>query len=136
MKARYLLCALVLTLPHPACAQTVTGSWLTDDKSAIIHVAMRGTRLWGTITRVLDPAAPAKDIRNPDPAARSRPLVGTSVLIDFTRSAKGWDNGKAYDPKAGRSYRSSLTLEEPDKLAVTGCVLFICQTKIWTRQRD
>jgi uncharacterized protein (DUF2147 family) len=133
MKARYALSAILLALPSPALAQTAAGEWLTDDRSAIIHVEMRGTKLWGTIARVLDPAAPAKDIRNPDPKARSRSLVGTPVLIDFTRSGTGWDNGKAYDPKAGRSYRSSLVLDRPDRLAVTGCVLFVCRTKIWTR---
>ncbi|HEX7822495.1 MAG TPA: DUF2147 domain-containing protein [Sphingobium sp.] len=125
----------LVAMPSAARAQTVTGDWLTDDGSAIIHVAMRGAHLWGTIARVLDPAAPAKDIRNPDPAARTRPLVGTAVLLDFTRSSKGWDNGRAYDPKAGRSYRSTLALNGADRLDVTGCVLFLCRTKSWTRAR-
>ncbi len=125
---------LLAILPSTANAQAVTGDWLTDDRSAIIHVAMRGAKLWGTIARVLDPAAPTQDINNPDAAARKRPLIGTPVLIDFARSAKGWDGGKAYDPKVGRSYRSSLTLDGPNRLAVTGCVLFVCRTKVWTRQ--
>lgn len=136
MKARHVLSALLLALSSPVVAQTPTGEWLTDDRSAIIHIAMRGQKLWGTISRVLDPAAPAKDIRNPDLTARSQPLIGTAVLIDFARSAKGWDSGKAYDPKVGRSYRSTLAMEGRDKLAVTGCVLFVCRTKIWTRQGD
>ncbi len=126
--------ALLLALPSIAGAQGVTGDWLTDDGSAVIHVTMRGPRLWGTIARILDPAAPAKDIRNPDPAARSHPLIGTAVLIDFSRSAHGWDNGRAYDPKAGRSYRSSLALDGPNRLNVTGCILFLCRTRAWTRQ--
>ncbi|MET0240015.1 MAG: DUF2147 domain-containing protein [Sphingobium sp.] len=132
---RYALAAMLLLISSAAGAQSATGDWLTDDRSAIIHVSMRGNRLWGVIARVLDPAAPAKDIRNPDPAARSRALVGTPVLIDFTRSDKGWEDGKAYDPKAGRSYRSTLAMDGPDKLKVTGCLMFICRTKVWTRSR-
>lgn len=138
MKLHRILVALLLSvspLASAAHAQSATGDWMTDDGSAIIHLAMRGPQLWGTITRVLDPAAPAHDIRNPDPAARTRTLVGTPVLSHFVRSGDGWDDGEAYDPKAGRSYRSRLALDGPNRLKVTGCLLFICRTKTWTRAR-
>lgn len=133
MKKRVLPILLSLTLTTPAQAQSVTGDWLTDDGSAVIRVAMQGSRLRGTILRVLDPAAPANDIRNPDPAARSHPLVGTAVLTDFTHSGAGWEGGRAYDPKAGRSYLSSLSLDGANRLKVTGCILFLCRSRIWTR---
>lgn len=127
----------LLTLAGAASAQApeqaITGNWKTDDGSAIIHVAPCGRAICGTIARVLDPAAPAKDINNPDRAARGRPLVGTTILSGFTRSAKGWDGGNAYDPKAGRSYKSRLALAGARGLDVTGCVMFLCQTKHWTR---
>lgn len=119
----------------PATAQSVTGEWMTDDRSAIIHVASCGAKLCGTIARVLDPAAPPNDANNPDRALRSRPLVGVAVLSGFVRSAEGWKDGTAYDPKAGRSYRSRLALGGKDRLDVTGCVLFVCRTKQWTRAR-
>lgn len=118
-----------------AAAQSVTGDWMTDDRSAIIHVASCGAKLCGTIARVLDPAAPPNDANNPDRALRSRPLVGVPVLSGFTRSAEGWKDGTAYDPKAGRSYRSRLALGGKGTLDVTGCVLFVCRTKQWTRAR-
>ncbi|HEX7854556.1 MAG TPA: DUF2147 domain-containing protein [Sphingobium sp.] len=109
------------------------GDWLTDDRSAIIHVAPCGQKLCGTIQHVLDPKAPAKDVNNPDSAKRARPLVGVSVLSGFTRSGEGWDGGIAYDPKAGKSYKSRLAMSNPQTLDVTGCILFLCRTRHWTR---
>jgi uncharacterized protein (DUF2147 family) len=124
---------LFLSLSGAAFGQSIMGDWLTDDRSAIIRVAPCGERLCGTILHVLDPAAPPNDAHNPDPARKRRPLVGVAVLDGFQKSAAGWDGGTAYDPKAGKSYRSRLALAGPDGLDVTGCVMFLCRTKHWTR---
>lgn len=124
---------LVLFGSGAASAQSVMGDWLTDDRSAIIRVAPCGEKLCGRIARVLDPAAPSNDANNPDKAKRGRPLVGVAVLSGFSRSGNGWDGGIAYDPKAGKSYKSRLALTGPNGLDVTGCVLFICRTKRWRR---
>ena len=43
------------------------------------------------------------------------------------------EGGRAYDPKSGQSYRSSLKLEPDGSLKLTGCVLFICESRRWTR---
>ena len=107
--------------------------WVTDDNSAVIRIFPCGQNLCGVIDRVLDPKAPANDVRNPDPAARSKPLAGKAVLQGFTGSGMKWTGGSAYDPKSGRSYNSRLELQDNGKLKVTGCVLFICQSRYWTR---
>lgn len=107
--------------------------WMTDDGSAVIRIYACGQNLCGVIDRVLDPKAPANDVRNPDPAARARPLAGRTVLSGFTGSGTKWMGGSAYDPKSGRSYNSRLELQGNGKLKVTGCVLFICQSRYWTR---
>jgi uncharacterized protein (DUF2147 family) len=127
----------MLTTASAAIAQppapTPLGDWMTDDHSAVIRVEPCGKALCGTIARVLDPAAPAKDINNPDKAMRNHPLVGTTILSGFKPSGKGWTGGTAYDPKSGNSYSSRLALAGPRALDVTGCVMFICRTKHWTR---
>ena len=134
MTRRYHLLAILLLLaPVAAEAQSEAGDWLTDDGSAIIRVAPCGQKLCGRIAKILDPNAPANDAHNPDVAERRRPLVGTAVLRNFERSGAGWDRGSAYDPKAGKSYKSRLALDGPNRLAVTGCVLFLCRTRHWTR---
>ena len=70
-----------LLLPAPAgAAAPIFGRWRTDDGSAIVRVEPCGGKLCGRIDRVLDPKAPTNDINSPDPAHRTKPLVGTTVL--------------------------------------------------------
>ena len=68
----------------------------------------------------------------PKPIARSqRPLVGLAVLSGFSASGTG---GRAYNPQNGRSYRATLRLNPNGTLRVTGCVMVICRSQIWTRR--
>jgi uncharacterized protein (DUF2147 family) len=119
-----------LALP-PASPQS---SWLTDDRKGVVEIAPCGERLCGRIARVLDkgPGVPRTDVNNPDPRLRSRPLIGLVTLSGFARRGDEWE-GRAYDPKSGKSYRSTLRVQPDGSLKVTGCVLFICESRRWTR---
>lgn len=64
-----------------------------------------------------------------------RPLVGLPILTGFRPSGSAYKGGRAYDPKTGNSYRSTLAMDGTDRLVLTGCVLFFCQSKYWTRLR-
>lgn len=130
------VCLASLLSSGDALADTrpsVYGRWLTDDRSGIVEVAPCGPALCGTLVRVLAPAAPVRDINNPDPELRSRPLVGVRILSGLKPAGGRWQGGRAYDPKAGRSYRASISLGSSARLDVTGCILFLCQTRHWTR---
>lgn len=116
-------------------AEPIFGHWLTDDRAGIVLVAPCGQKLCGRIERVLDPKAPENDINNPDKSRRSQPLVGTPVLSGYAGSGAMWKDGQAYDPKTGNTYRSDLELLENGNLKVTGCVLFVCRSRYWTRAR-
>ena len=128
------IAAFAIALASPAsAAPSIYGKWKTDDGDAIVRVGPCGAKLCGWIERVLNPKAPENDIRNSDPEKRKRPLVGAPVLYGYSGGGAKWDHGHAYDPKAGRTYNSRLELLASGKLQVTGCVAFICQSKIWTR---
>jgi uncharacterized protein (DUF2147 family) len=118
-------------------APAVQGLWLTDDHKGIVRIAPCGPHLCGTIVRVNDanPTRLPTDRNNPDPRLRGRPIVGLPILTGFVRSGSVWNGGRAYDPKSGRSYRSTLALNPDGSLKVTGCVLFICESRRWTRTR-
>lgn len=112
---------------------SVLGRWLTDDSSGVVEIAPCGTAICGTLVEVLDPKAPRRDINNPDPLLRTRSLKGLPILTGFTRAARDASGGHAYDPKTGRTYRARIRLAAEDRLDVTGCLLFICRTKQWSR---
>jgi uncharacterized protein (DUF2147 family) len=114
---------------------TVQGRWLTDDGKGIVIIAPCGAHICGRIVEVLDrrPNVPKTDVKNPDPNLRNRPILGLTTLSGFTGADSAWRGGRAYDPKSGRSYRSSLELNPDGSLKLTGCLLFLCQSRRWTR---
>jgi uncharacterized protein (DUF2147 family) len=78
-------------------------------------------------------ASKTQDVNNPDPALKTRPLLGQPVIRDFKQAAPGrWTGGKIYDPKTGKTYDSKLTANANGSLKVQGCVLFVCQAQTWT----
>ena len=135
IRAALALLALLAPLPGSAAAPAIEGLWRTDDGKAVVRIAPCGQRLCGRIARVLDtnPDVPRTDVNNPDPARRGQAIVGLQVLWDFRGGPTEWQNGRAYDPKSGSSYKSSLRLNPDGSLRVTGCVLFVCRSKRWTR---
>ena len=134
---RTVLAALLLLAPLPGAAAepSVEGLWRTDDGKAAVRIGPCGQRLCGRIARVLDtdPDVPRTDVNNPDPARRGQPILGLQVLWGFRGGPTQWTGGRAYDPKSGSSYKSSLRLNADGSLRVTGCVLFVCRSKRWTR---
>ncbi len=120
-----------------AAAAPVEGDWLTADRNAVVRIAPCGASLCGVVLRVLakGPSVPRTDVHNPDPALRSRPLVGLPVLTGFSRDGGQWTGGRAYDAKTGRSYKAKLAPNADGSLTVTGCILFLCKAQRWTRAR-
>jgi uncharacterized protein (DUF2147 family) len=122
----------------PAAAERpsdIEDSWPTDDHKGVVRIGPCGDKLCGRIAQVLDrtPGIPRTDVNNPDLRLRSQPLVGLLTLAGFSRRGTAWQGGRAYDPKSGKNYRSTLQLEPNGSLKVTGCVLFICEARYWTR---
>lgn len=135
---RALLPPLALLWSAAVFAQpSVQGLWLTDDGKGIVEIAPCGAKMCGRIAKILDtsPDVPRTDVNNPDPRMRDRPILGLRTLTGFSLSGDGWKGGRAYDPKTGKSYRSTLKLNPDGSLKVSGCVLFICQSRRWTRVR-
>jgi uncharacterized protein (DUF2147 family) len=118
--------ALILSAPVG-----IAGDWVTADRSAVVRVGRCGDTVCGRVVRVLARGVPTHDANNPDRALRRRPLVGVAVLSGFAPGGAG--DGRAYDPKTGRSYRARLRLNPDGTLRVTGCVTIICRSQTWTR---
>lgn len=131
-------------IPAVAIAATVTiptrelaGDWITQDRSAVVRIVDCGESLCGTVERVLEmqPGIPDTDVHNPNPALRSRPILGLTILSGFSRSSMGWGGGRIYDPMTGKTYSARLQMNPDGTLRVSGCVAIICQTQRWTPAR-
>src|SRR5215469_1022758 len=85
--------ALGLLAAGRVSAADVSGVWLTNTGDAQIRMtkcAPNSAAMCGTIIWLQQPknanGMPLTDAKNPDPAKRSHPMIGTMVAIDF-RSA-------------------------------------------------
>ncbi|UVI39755.1 DUF2147 domain-containing protein [Qipengyuania spongiae] len=128
--------ALAFAASTPAfAAEPITGRWMTEDKDAVVTIAKCGSSYCGRISRFLVPppqGADQRDTNNPDPAKRSRKLMGLPVLFSFAEDDDLW-RGRIYDPKSGKDYRSVVRRKSASRLEVKGCLGPICQTQNWTR---
>jgi uncharacterized protein (DUF2147 family) len=116
------------------------GTWLTEDGRARIRLQHCGPTLeqiCGYIVWMKQPVdakgQPIRDQQNPDPAKRSRPLLGHQLLMGLTQNADGRFYGQIYNAENGGSYEVSLWREAADTLKVKGCMLSVfCATQDWT----
>lgn len=118
-------------------ATGIEGLWSTGSGGGVVRVARCGDAYCGTLVnaRILSTQPDSRDLRNPDPALRTRPLRGIVVLRNFRGSANRWTGGPLYDPESGSSAKTgTLTLLPDGRLQVQGCVAIFCKTKIWTRR--
>lgn len=137
MKTSAIIAAmLAFAASSPAlAAEPITGRWMTEDKDAVVTIAKCGSSYCGRISKFLVPppqGVDQRDTRNPDPAKRSRKLMGLPVLFSFAEDGDLW-RGRIYDPKSGKDYRSVVRRQSASRLEVKGCLGPICRTQNWTR---
>jgi uncharacterized protein (DUF2147 family) len=147
MIRQVLLIALAASLaaaPALAASDPVFGVWLTADKDGKVRIApcaadpaqTCGVVIWGRGPKGED-ARTLTDEKNPEPAKRSRPIVGLQIISEFRHDGEGgWSGGKIYEPQTGRTFKAKMSSAGPNGLKVSGCVLFFCRAESWTRTSD
>ena len=133
----FLIAALALAA-SAAHAASVEGDWLTPNGGAKVHIAPCGGKLCGAIVWLRHPTDKAgqlqRDAYNPNPALKTRPVMGIRVLSGFKPAGDGrWDGGSIYNPSNGKTYDSRMNLDSNGALKVQGCVVIACITQTWTR---
>lgn len=113
-------------------AADLSGVWQTETAGSTVRIARCGGGYCGTIAAT---AGSGVDAQNPDPALRSRKLVGVQIMQAGTPSGAGFE-GSLYNPNDGKTYAGSLTPKGPDTVEVAGCVLSVlCKRQTWRRIR-
>jgi uncharacterized protein (DUF2147 family) len=129
--------AAVLIGAPMANAAEPTGTWLTEKADARIRVAPCGKSLCGTVVWVkdaIDPATgkPPVDDKNPDPAKRSRKIVGMRIF-SMNLDSNGIWAGPIYNSDDGKNYAGRLLMQGADALQVNGCAGVLCGGELWRR---
>ncbi len=145
MRLSRLVVALVLArfiAAISAAAQSLTpvGVWLDASRRVEIEISPCDDQLCGKIVWFRWPnnaqGLPLIDLKNPDPALRTRPLLGLTILQGLQRTGENtWAGGKIYNPDDGTNYEVRMSIQDDGTLRVRAYVLFplFGETDIWTR---
>jgi uncharacterized protein (DUF2147 family) len=127
--------AMALTLPAPIAALAgPAGKWRVGDGKAVINIHNCGAGLCGSIDSIPDRGA--KDENNPNPAQRSRALLGLPILT-LQKSGDNLWSGTIYNAEDGQNYSARLSQKSETVVTLEGCVqgTNVCGEDQWTRQR-
>jgi uncharacterized protein (DUF2147 family) len=65
---------------------------------------------------------------------KDKPLMGMVFVYGMKKTGNNeYSGGKVYETEKGKEYKCKLSLENPNKLKLQGCIGFICKTKYWNR---
>ncbi|MBN8841345.1 MAG: DUF2147 domain-containing protein [Sphingomonadales bacterium] len=128
---------LLLALPGMAyAADPIAGRYLTEDGSGIVAIGTCGKAMCGKLATIVKPTpnGATADVKNPDPALRTRPLLGMQIISGLTDKGDDW-RGEIYDPRRGKTFKSIVSRNADGTLNVKGCFAFICETQVWRPTR-
>ena len=149
---RLIALASMILFATSASAQPskVMGTWLTQSGVAQVKIAPcadpKAGALCGTVVGLINPKGPngqvvapetVTDYRNPDPALRSRRMIGMPLIWGFkaTSDPNAFEDGKIYNGENGKTYSANIGLQADGKLRLRGYVgsPMFGETQVWTR---
>ncbi len=129
-------------LPGAAKAADPAGLWWAEGGSSKIEIRHCGEVLCGEIVWLNRPyddrGHGLRDVENPEPALRSRLVLGLQILSNLRNSPDdpdGWTDGEIYDPGSGNTYNASLEIDHPNCMRVRGYlgIPLLGRTTTWIR---
>jgi len=124
--------ALILLTTFSTFAQSVSpserilGKWETPEKTIGIQVYMVNKDYKAKIIYYTDTGGKPMDYwtdkRNPDPALRSRKILGMEILrgLKYSPKTDSWEDGMIYDSKHGREWNAAVTFDKQGLMHVKG----------------
>lgn len=116
-----------------AAAEDAFGTWRHPENGSLVKLYSCGGGLCAQIVKTKDPNA--KDINNPDPAKRNRPVQGIVIMNGAKKSGENTWKGKLYNREDGGTYTGNVEVISKNELRLEGCGLggLICKGVTWTR---
>jgi len=138
MRVTLLAIGLILIAAPAAAADAVQGEWITAKGGAKVRIGpcpSDARRMCGAVSWLQPAQAGAKDVRNPEPTLKSRPMLGMPVLWGLRQAGPGrWTGGKVYAANTGKTYDAALAVAPDGTLKVEACLLSLaCRTQSWRR---
>lgn len=125
------------TLPVQAGTAGPEGTWRMNNGKVTVRVSYCGGQaLCATIVGLAKPTykdgTPKIDKHNPNPALRSRRVIGLAIISGMAPNGANHWKGQIYNADDGGTYRSTAELVG-DRMVVKGCWGPFCKTMDFRR---
>jgi uncharacterized protein (DUF2147 family) len=117
----------------------ILGKWITAEGKATVEIYKSGNTYSGKMIALKEPKNPdgtdKLDVKNPDEAKRTRPLIGLNIMSGLTfKGDNSYEDGAIYAPDSGKTYKLKATFKGQtlDLRGFVGISL-IGRTQVWTR---
>ncbi|MDX2263677.1 MAG: DUF2147 domain-containing protein [Hyphomicrobiales bacterium] len=116
-----------------AAPEDAFGTWRDTAKGSVVKVYSCGGGLCAQIVKTND--AGAKDVNNPNPELRKRPIAGLVIMSGAKKSGDNAWKGSIYNREDGQRYSGTITVVSKNQLELQGCGLggLVCSSRTWTR---
>lgn len=110
-------------------ADAILGEWIAPDKDGKFNIYKSGGKYYGKVIWMKDAydnnGKLKLDVKNPNPALRSQPIVGSDSFLAFTYNTgeQKWE-GKVYDCRTGDTYTAFIKLSNKYVMEVHGYIMF------------
>ncbi|MFN9113643.1 MAG: DUF2147 domain-containing protein, partial [Bacteroidota bacterium] len=108
----------------------------TGKATSIIEIFEKHNRIHGRIVELLNSKAKNPKCEKCDGEDKNKPIIGLTILRGLKKDKKGdYHDGKILDPKHGKTYNCTLSLESKHRLKVRGFIgiNLLGRTQFWER---
>jgi uncharacterized protein (DUF2147 family) len=126
--------AVLAATAHAQTAEDAFGVWLNPANKSHTEFYKCGSGLCAKIVKVVD--GQKTDDKNPDPAKKTRPILGLVIMEGAKKTGPSKWSGTLYNRADGKSYSGTLTVKSRNTVELSGCVAVVfCKTTTFTRVR-
>ena len=135
-----LLLSICILFASTTFAQSVLGKWKTiDDETgqakSIVEIYEANNKVYGKIIEIFDVARKNDLCKECSGSDKDKPIQGMIILRGLSKDDDEYSGGKIIDPKNGKTYKCTISLESKDKLKIRGYIGFslIGRSQYWVR---
>ena len=135
-----LLLSICILFASTTFAQSVLGKWKTiDDETgqakSIVEIYEANGKVFGKIIEIFDVARKNDLCKECSGSDKDKPIQGMIILRGLSKDDDEYSGGKIIDPKNGKTYKCTISLESKDKIKIRGYIGFslIGRSQYWVR---
>jgi len=138
-KILFFIYILIFTNVLHAQTTGIVGKWRTIDEQtgkavSVVEIFEKHNKIYGRVIELINSKVKNPKCEKCDGEDKNKPVLGLIVIKGLTKEKDEYQ-GKILDPKHGKIYKCSLTLESKDKLKVRGYIgiEIFGRTQFWER---